>query len=99
MTDLDELSDGEYTAVIDTIEDGFATVFFERDGEEVGSTVIDANELPTDARHADAIFIVEITGNEISTMGYEPEETETRKQDAQDRFDRLSSRPPRDDDS
>ena len=36
MTELDALADGCYTAVVDSVEDGFATVFFEDDGEEVG---------------------------------------------------------------
>ena len=31
--------DGEYTAVVDNVEDGLATVFFERDGEEEGNAV------------------------------------------------------------
>lgn len=87
------------TAVIDAIEDGLATVFFEQDGEEVGSAVIDAETLPADARHADAILAVKITDGEPSQLTYEPDRTESRKQAAQDRFDRLSSRPPRDDDT
>jgi hypothetical protein len=93
MTDFDTLNDGEYTAVVDTIEDGLATVFVEQDGEEVGDAVIDADRLPADARHADAILTVEITNGEVGQMSYEPDRTETRKQAAQDRFDRLSSRP------
>ena len=99
MTDLDALSDGEYTAVVDAIEDGLATVFVEQNGEDVGDAVIDAERLPDDARHADAILTVEITAGEVSRMSYDPARTETRKQAAQDRFDRLSSRPPRDDDA
>ncbi|WP_311171790.1 DUF3006 domain-containing protein [Halobellus ordinarius] len=99
MSNLEALDDGQYTAVVDTIEDGLATIFFEQDGDEVGDAIIDANTLPADARHADAILTVEIAAAEINQMDYEPERTETRKQSAQDRFDRLSSRPPRDDDS
>ena len=37
MTDTD-LPDGEYTAVVDAIEDGIARVFFEQDGSDVFST-------------------------------------------------------------
>lgn len=99
MSDLDALSDGEYTAVIDTIEDGRATVFVEQNGEDVGDAVIEAERLPADARHADAILTVEITAGEVSRMSYDPARTETRKQAAQDRFNRLSSRPSRDDDT
>lgn len=98
MTVLDDLTDGEYTAVIDTIEDGLATVFFEQDGEEVGSAVIDAETLPADARHPDAILTVELTDSEINRVDYDPDRTVARQQAAQDRFDRLSSRPPRPED-
>jgi hypothetical protein len=99
MTGLDDLTDGEYTVVVDTIEDGLATVFFEQDGEEVGDAVLDADTLPTEARHADAILTVDVTDGTLTQITYEPDRTDSRKQAAQDRFDRLSSRPPRDDDS
>ena len=97
MTDTVDFSDGEYTVVVDTIEDGLATVFFEQAGEEVGSAAIDAETLPEDARHADAILTVALTDGEFNRIRYVRELTEIRKQTAQDRFDRLSSRPPRDD--
>ena len=99
MTGLADLSDGEYTVVLDAVEDGLATVFFEREGEEVGSAVIDAETLPADARHADAILTVGITDGDFSWLSYDPDRTKSRKQAAQDRFDRLSSRPPHDDDT
>jgi hypothetical protein len=99
MTELDEVADGEYTAVVDSIEDGLATVFFEQDGTEVGHAVIDATELPEDGQHADAIMSVTVEGGEIATTDYDPETTATRKEAAQSRFDRLSSRPPSDEDS
>ena len=98
MSDI-ELPNGEYTAVVDTIEDGLATVFFERDGDEVGNTVLDASELPSDAQHADAILSVTLTDGYNKSASYNPEATDTRAEAAQDRFDRLSERPPADDDS
>ena len=98
MSDLADLEDGHYTAVVDTIEDGLATVFFEQDGEEVSDAVIDASSLPEDGRHANAILTVEVATGELTQVDYKPERTEERKQAAQDRFDRLSSRPPHDDD-
>jgi len=92
-TDLD-LSDGSYTAVVDSIEDGLATVFFEADGEDVGDALVDAYLLPEEGRHADAIF--EVTVEDGTVVGWEYDEalTEQRKEAAQDRFDRLSERPP-----
>ena len=95
MTDIG-LPDGEYTAVVDGVEDGLATVFFERDGEEVGDAVIEAARLPTDGRRADAILSVTIGDGRIESASYEPERTAERGEAAQDRFDRLSKRPPSD---
>jgi len=98
MSDID-LPNGEYTAVVDTIEDGLATVFFERDGDEVGNAVLDASELPSDAQHADAILSVTLSDGDIESASYNPEATDARAKAAQDRFDRLSERPPADDDT
>lgn len=92
------LPDGTYTAVVDTIEDGNATVFFERDGEDIGDALLDPSDLPADARHADAILDITIRDKQIESATYAPERTKTRQRSAQDRFDRLSERPPSDDD-
>jgi len=96
MTQID-LADGAYTAVVDAIEDGLATVFFESDGDEVGNAVVGIDRLPDDGRHADAILDVEVEDGSIATATYDPDRTSSRSEAAQDRFDRLSSRPPNDD--
>lgn len=98
MTTID-LPDGEYIAVVDSIEDGLATVFFEQAGDEVGNAVINPDELPSDGQHADAILEVLIREGAISSVEYEPERTTERSETAQSRFDRLSNRPPADEDS
>ncbi|TKX74678.1 DUF3006 domain-containing protein [Halorubrum sp. GN11_10-6_MGM] len=98
MTDID-LPDGEYTAVVDSVEDGLATVFFERDGGEIGNAVLEASRLPSDGRHADAILSVVLSEGRIESASYEPERTERRAEAAQDRFDRLSKRPPSDEET
>ena len=92
-----DLADGEYTAVVDSIEDGLATVFFERDGDEVGDAVIDADRLPDEGRHADAILDMRVEDGSIATATYDLDRTASRSEAAQDRFDRLSNRPPDDD--
>lgn len=98
MTDID-LPDGEYTAVVDAIEDGLATVFFEQDSEEVGSAILDAETLPVEAQHPDAVLSVTIADTELVDVAYDPDRTEERATSAQERFDQLSTRPPTDDDS
>lgn len=87
------IEDGTYTAVVDAIEDGQARLFLEQDGEDVADTTLDAEQLPEEARHQDAILTVIVAEGEIQEMEYDPEATESRKEAAQDRFDRLSKRP------
>lgn len=99
MTDIASLDDGPYTAVVDSIEDGLATVFFEQDGEEVGDAVLESSVLPADARHADAILSVTIAEGDLVEATYDPERTADRADQAQSRFDRLSKRPPSDEDA
>ena len=93
-----ELPDGTYTAVVDAIEDGLATVFFEQDGVEKGNAVLDAEILPDSGQHADAILSVTIEDGTIQTASYQPKQTADRQATAQDRFDSLSERPPSKDD-
>lgn len=99
MSGLDTLEDGTYTAVIDSIEDGKATVFFEQDGTELASAVLPATDLPTRGRSADSILEIQIENGTIVNWTYDEERTQSRIEQAQDRFDRLSSRPPNDEDS
>jgi len=92
------IPDGQYTAVVDQIEDRHATLLLEEDGEDVHELVVYPETLPSDGRHSDAILTVEITDCELAEAKYRPDETEARQESAQGRFDRLSERPPSDDD-
>lgn len=92
------IPDGEYSAVVDRIEDTLATLELSDDNGERYNLVVGEEELPSDARHADAVLQVTLDDEELADTTYQPAETETRKKDAQDRFDRLSSRAPRDQD-
>ena len=93
-----ELPDGEYTAVVDGIEDGLARVFFEQDDVEKENAVLEVDTLPESGQHADAILSVTIESGAIHTVTYRPAETADRQTKAQDRFDSLSERPPSKDD-
>jgi hypothetical protein len=97
MTSI-ELDDGRYTAVVDSIEDGLATVFFEHQGEEVASKVLNAATLPEESRHADAVLAVTVIEGTLEEWAYEDVETKERQDEAQSRFDRLARRPPSDED-
>lgn len=99
MTGFDELADGTYTAVVDSIEDGVATIFIEEDGEEIGHATCEATELPADGRQADAILLVTVVNGSPLRWTPDPERSLERTEAAQDRFDRLSERPPSDEDT
>lgn len=91
------LSDGTYTGVVDSIEDDLATVFLEEGDEEVDDRLLDAAQLPEETRHEDAIIRVTIEDDEVVEMTYDAELTKERREASQSRFNRLSSRPPKDD--
>jgi len=99
MTGIADLPNGTYTAVVDSIEDGLATVFFEEDGEEVGHDVCDTAELPEVGTHADAMLLVTIVNGSALRWTHDPERAMERKDAAQERFDQLSERPPSDEES
>jgi hypothetical protein len=91
------LPDGTYTAVVDRIEDGIATL--EVDTEDgLSALEIEAAELPAEAQAADAVLEVTIEDSGLADVTHEPDETADRASEAQRRFDRLSKRPPRDGD-
>ena len=86
-----------YTAVVDRIEDGLAILQLESAGEVVDSLVVDEGSLPAEGRHQDAVLTVEVADGELLDVEYRPDETTERREHAQNRFDRLSRRPPSDD--
>jgi hypothetical protein len=92
------IPDGTYTAVVDRIEDSLATLEVNGD-DELYSLTVDEHDLPESARHADAVLETEIVEEALVGVDYNEAATEERKTQAQDRFDKLSQRPPRDDDS
>ncbi|MFY4811369.1 DUF3006 domain-containing protein [Haloarcula sp. H-GB5] len=92
------LPDGTYTAIVDRIENGIATL--EVDTEDGLSALdIEATELPADARTADVVLEITVADSALADVSPEPEETADRASEAQRRFDRLSKRPPQDDDT
>ena len=66
------IPDGQYTAVVDRIEDGHATILLEEDGEDAHELVVYPEALPSDGRHSDAILAVEINDDELAEAKYRP---------------------------
>lgn len=92
------IPDGQYTAVVDRIEDGLAAVVLEENETDAYELLVEPAELPEDGQHADAVLSVEMQDGELVEARYEARETKERRESAQSRFDRLSERPPSDDD-
>ncbi|WP_418281013.1 DUF3006 domain-containing protein [Halorubrum sp. DTA98] len=84
---------GTFTATVDRIVDAkTAVILVEDDKEEIEQFDIPADQLPEKGRAEGSVLTVEITDDEIIDMQYDSESTERRRQNAQDRLDRLSER-------
>ncbi|WP_254820847.1 DUF3006 family protein [Haloglomus halophilum] len=92
------IPDGTYTAVLDRFEDSKAALELSGDDGRY-ELVIDQHDLPQPARHTDAVLEVEVVDEAIVAADYRPAESTRRVDDAQNRFDRLSNRPPDDETS
>jgi len=92
------IPDGTYTAVVDRIEDSLATLEVDGD-EELYGLIVDEHDLPEPARRADAVLQIELVDETLVGVDYDEALSETRSEQAQNRFDALSQRPPREDDS
>lgn len=91
------IPDGRYTAVIDRFEGEQAVLLVEDDDELVDELIVREGRLPTDARQQDAVLRISMQNGNLISAHHDPDETERRSSEAQDRFDRLARRP--DDDS
>ena len=78
-------ADSGDTMVVDDIGEEYALVFIEADGETVDNRLIETEELPTEARHANAVL-----RNVDGEWVYDEAATERRYEAAQTRFDELS---------
>jgi len=85
---------GTYTAIVDRIVDGKTAVLMIEDGDEVIDQFnINTEELPEEVGEG-GVLTVEVDNNEITSVEYLEDETNSRRQAAQERFDRLSERLP-----
>lgn len=87
------LEDGAYTAVLDRFEDRRAVLVVEDDGEDVAEVAVHRTWVPADARRQDAVVELVVEDGRPVAVEYDPAETESRRESAQDRFDRLARRP------
>ncbi|WP_254810726.1 DUF3006 domain-containing protein [Natronosalvus amylolyticus] len=82
-----------YTVTLDRIVDGrTAVLLLEEDGETVDQLDIDVTMLPSEAQHEGAVLEITVEARELCEVEYLPEVTQSRKESAQERLDRLSTR-------
>jgi hypothetical protein len=90
------IPDDTYTAVVDEIDASLARLELQAADDELYELVVESTELPDNGRDPGAVLTVEVVDETLADAEYEPEETARRRQRAQDRFERLSERPPSD---
>ncbi|ELY96567.1 hypothetical protein C482_15613 [Natrialba chahannaoensis JCM 10990] len=67
-------------------------------GESSDEIQLDAERVPADGRHEGAVFEATVERDDdggavaLQALAYRPDETEARREQAQDRFDQLSER-------
>ena len=87
------MMDGVYTAVVDRIVDGETAVLLLEDGDEVvEQRDVPIEKLPDPARTDGGMLRVTVEEETITEYEYLPDETDERRDRAQERFDRLSKR-------
>lgn len=87
--------DGTYLAVLDRFETAaddarLAVLVLERAGEARGRLVVEADSLPREGRHVDAVHEVVVDAGALRSARYLPGETERRAERGQSAFDRLA---------
>lgn len=85
--------DGRYTAVLDRFEGEVAVLLLEADGETVDDRDVPRADLPSEGRHVDAVFEIQVENDDIVDVDYAEDETERRHESVRRRFDRLARRP------
>ncbi|AGN02623.1 hypothetical protein L593_13420 [Salinarchaeum sp. Harcht-Bsk1] len=87
--------DGRHRAVVDEIDDWSAVLLIENErGDEVIDEVrVDNDDLPTGVEEG-AVLTASFEAGDLLHLVFEPAETERRRSEMADRFDRLAERPP-----
>ncbi|AUX09930.1 hypothetical protein AArcSl_2307 [Halalkaliarchaeum desulfuricum] len=85
--------DGTYIGVLDRIVDGkTAVILLEADDEVQDQRDIPIERVPQEGRKEGSVLAVTVEGSQIEAIEYRPEETTQRREDAQNRLDRLGKR-------
>jgi hypothetical protein len=87
--------DGRYRAVLDEIDEWSAVLLVEneRGDEVIDEYRVDREDLPTGVEEG-AVLTASFESGDLRHLVFEPAETERRRSELGDRFDRLAERPP-----
>ncbi|XVH30528.1 DUF3006 domain-containing protein [Haloferacaceae archaeon DSL9] len=91
--------DGTYRATVDRVVEGLAVVLVEADGDVVDQRDVPVETLPAGARTENAVLTLTFDADDLVDVEADPEATASRLDDARKRFERLSKRPPKRDES
>ncbi|RQG90843.1 DUF3006 domain-containing protein [Natrarchaeobius chitinivorans] len=81
-----------YIATVDRIVDGqTAVLLLEDDDETVDQFDVDVTRLPAEGQHERAVLEITVEASELCEAEYLPEITQSRKESAQERLNRLST--------
>ena len=84
---------GTYTATLDRVVDGQTAVILLEDDEEVVEQLdVSVEQLPDDAQREGSVLTIEVVDSNIISIQYDPDDTQQRREAAQERLDRLSNR-------
>ncbi|OVE82897.1 DUF3006 domain-containing protein [Natronolimnobius baerhuensis] len=82
-----------YIATLDRIVDGqTAVLLLEENGKTVDQLDVDVTKLPPEAQHEGAVLEIAVEAGEFCDAEYRPDATQSRKESAQERLDRLSTK-------
>jgi len=82
-----------YTATVDRIVDNqTAVLLLEAGGETVDQLDVPVTQLLEECQHGGAVLEVSVDEEELCEVEYLPEVTKSRKESAQERLDRLSTK-------
>ena len=97
------IADGTYTVVLDhfeeTQEDRVAVLVVEDGEQPLDDLLVDPADLPEEACYVNAVLEVTIEDDRLWKAIFKETESRDRQEGAQSQFDRLSQRPPSDDET
>jgi hypothetical protein len=86
------VADGTYVATVDRVEGELAVVLVEEDGDVIGEVTQPLGDLPPGVEPG-SVLEIRLDDGDLVEVTEDPEETRARKENARNRFDKLSRRP------